>query len=51
MAKCDTFTEIPLTEKTQTDGADTPRTLRDRCNSLLYWVRYWWTWWGAMCCR
>ena len=50
MAKCDTFTEIPLTEKTPPDEENPPRTLRDWCSSLLYWVRYWWTWWGAMCC-
>ena len=50
MAKCDTFTEIPLTEKQQTDDADAPKTLQDRWNRLAYWVRYWWTWWRAMCC-
>jgi len=51
MAKCDPFTEIPLTEKTQTDDKIEPKTLRDRCDSLVYWVRHWWAWWGAMCCR
>ena len=51
MAKCETFTEIPLTEKSQADDGEGPRTLRDRLNTLLYWARYWWTWWGAMCCR
>jgi hypothetical protein len=52
MAKCDTFTDIPLTEKTQTvpDEPSKPQTLRDRCDTLWYWIRYWWTWIGAMCC-
>ncbi len=50
MAKCDNFTEIPLTEKPQTDEEDVPQTLRDRCCGLIHWVRYWWTWWHAMCC-
>jgi hypothetical protein len=52
MSKCSPFTEIPLIEKTQTatDEADTPHTLRDRCDTLRNWIRYWWTWVGAMCC-
>lgn len=51
MAKCEAFTEIPLTEKTPTDSCEGPQTMKDRFKNLLYWVRYWWTWWGAMCCR
>ena len=52
MAKCDTFTEIPLTEKSQTDHPEEnrPKSFRDLCDTILYWIRYWWTWIGAMCC-
>jgi hypothetical protein len=50
MSKSDKFTEIPLTEKTPAEEDSPTKTYKNRWETLVYWVKYWWTWAGAMCC-
>jgi hypothetical protein len=51
MAKCsDTFSEIPLTNKTEAEGSDSKTSFWGRCWALMHWVKHWLTWRGAMWC-